>query len=169
MIDSDNQTTDTSAASNLGTLLDQLQENNTAIISNMKEIEPLKKENIEKFVIEQAGVLITESLDAMRIIKNTVITAPNNKDIEALAGLITATSTALETLNKIIVVDKKVQAVKDVKEMDVKSRKELLVAETQGKILLTREEAYKLVSETAQRVKEDPVDIAVTVSTPSNS
>lgn len=132
--------------SELGSLVDQLQESNKAVTHVHSERDPLKKENLEKFVIEKAGALVEESLDMMRVVKEYIVSAPENKDVEALAGLISATSSAIETLNKIIVTDKRTENAIKLKQLDGENRRAVLEGETQQKILLSREEVLKEIA-----------------------
>ena len=129
-------------SSDLGSLLDQLKDNNTAMKSVQKESNPLKKEDIEKFVIERAGTLVDESLEMVKMVKDYITSAPETDSVEALAGLVTATSSALETLNKIIVADKKSETIFKAKELDARYKRELIEDITKSKVLATREEMY---------------------------
>jgi hypothetical protein len=127
----------------LGTLLEQLQ-NTSALVKKMpEETNPLKKEEIETFVIEKSGELVKEGLDFMRSMKEYVASAPNGEDISAVASLISAVSNSIETLNKLVVTDKKSSTVMKIKEMDIQSRKENLETEAGSKMLVTREELFK--------------------------
>ena len=62
-----------------------------------------------------------------------------------------ATATAIETLNKIIVTDKRNETVIKAKEMDIASRKELKSADTNTKLLLSREEVFKMLIDSANK------------------
>jgi len=90
-----------------------------------------------------AGDLIRESIGVMKSVKDYANSAPCPESFESLAGLITATSTAIETLNKLIVTDKKNNTSIKIKEMDIQSRKDNLITETAQKIELTREDVIK--------------------------
>lgn len=109
------------------------------------ELDPLKKENMEKFVIESAGKLITDSLETISFVKQSVTTAIVPEEIDAFAGLINATSAALETLNKIIVVDKKAATILKAKEIEVASREKMKESANTGNTLLTREEVLRFL------------------------
>lgn len=66
-----------------------------------------------------------------------------------MADLIAATSTAIETLNKIIVSDKKNETIIKAKDMDIKSRKELKESDNTTKLLATREQVFKMLIDSA--------------------
>jgi len=133
----------------VGDLLGQLQEANKKAEVAQKESDPLTKENIEKFVIENAGKLVKESLEVVTNVKDYISSAPENKDVSSLADLIAATSTAIETLNKIIVTDKRNETVIKAKDMDIKSRRELKEVDTTTKLLATREQVFKMLIDSA--------------------
>lgn len=129
----------------VGDLLNQLQSAEKKAKEVEKEQNPLKKENLENFVIENAGKLVAESLDMIKNVKDYIISAPEHKDVSALADLVAATSSAIETLNKIIVTDKRNEVFIKTKEMDIKSRQEKIENESQPKKLLSREDVFKML------------------------
>jgi hypothetical protein len=151
-------------------LIDQLKKSTEAAKHTRTDTDPLKKEEVEKFVIEQAGELVKESLDMIRNIKDTIISAPNGRDVEALAGLITAASSAIETLNKQVITDRKTEAFYKGKEMDAKNRKANLIDETQAKILLTREQMVKeLATQTLAQLEAPGADKVIDVESEPTS
>jgi len=133
----------------VGDLLDQLKDANKKAEQVKKESNPLTKENMEKFVIEKAGKLVEESLDVINNVKDYISSAPESKDVGSLAELIASTSTAIETLNKIIVTDKRNDTLIKAKEMDIASRKELKQADNTTKLLATREQVFKMLIDSA--------------------
>jgi len=148
--------------SELGSLVEQLQESNNTARQARNENDPLKKENLERFVVEKAGALVEESLDMMRVVKDYIISAPENKDVEALAGLISATSSAIETLNKIIVTDKRSENAIKLKQLDGENRRVALEEETQQKILLSREEVLKEIVLRTEEKRVNSIDVEET-------
>lgn len=135
----------------VGDLLDQLKDATKKAETVKKETNPLTKENIEKFVVEKAGRLVEESLDVVSNVKDYISSAPESKDVGSLAELIAATATAIETLNKIIVTDKKDETIIKAKEMDISSRKELKEADNTTKLLATREQVFKMLIDSANQ------------------
>jgi len=142
----------------VGTLIDQLKDNNHAMEKVRQERDPLKKEDLEKFVIETGGDLVRDALDMVATVKDYVISAPNSDDVEALAGLINATSAAIETLSKINIQDKKTEASVKLKTMDIQAKKELVQAEGETKLLATREEVMKLLLKNAKPIQAEIIE-----------
>lgn len=135
----------------VGDLLEQLQDANQKAEQAKKENNPLKKEDMERFVVEKAGKLVEESLEVVSNVKEYISSAPESKDVGSLAELIAATSTAIETLNKIIVTDKKNETTIKAKEMDIISRKELKEVDNNTKLLATREQVFKMLIDSANK------------------
>lgn len=135
----------------VGDLLEQLNNANQKAEQAKKESNPLKKEDMERFVIEKAGKLVEESIEVVSNVKEYISSAPESKDVGSLAELIAATSTAIETLNKIIVTDKKNDTLIKAKEMDISSRRELKEADTNQKLLATREQVFKMLIDSANK------------------
>lgn len=133
----------------VGDLLSQLNDANKKAEKLKVEADLLTKENMEKFVIENAGKLIKESIEVVGNVKDYISSAPESKDVSSLADLIAATSTAIETLNKIIVSDKKNETIIKAKDMDIKSRKELKESDNTTKLLATREQVFKMLIDSA--------------------
>lgn len=112
-----------------------------------KESDCLKKENLEKFLLEKTGELVMEGLDTIKELKNIFVSNPNAEEIDSLAQAFKAVSSALSVLKDIQVTNAKIENNKDLKEMDIKAKKELFEGKDKEKdrdrILLTREEVMK--------------------------
>ena len=143
----------------IGSLIDQLKDSSLAMKAVRCEPDPLKKEDMEMFVIQKAGMLVEESLDMMRTVKDYLMSAPDPKGVESLAGLITATSSAIETLNKLIVTDKKAATTFKLKEMDATLKRQLIEDQTNSKIKLTREEMLRHIAMAVDERQATSIDI----------
>lgn len=107
----------------------------------------VNKENLESFLLEKTSELILEGLDTIKELKSIFVSNPNAEEIESLAQSFKAVSTALSVLKDIQVSNSKIESNKELKEMEIKAKKELIEQkgreiETQ-KNLLTREEVMK--------------------------
>lgn len=121
-------------------LVSQLKDNNTAFNKAKKERTEVTPENLEEFIMKSSGALVQDSLEMISNIKEFTNLAPDARETESLAELVKASSTAIETLNKILLQNKKGDTQIKVKEMDVNARKGIAIAQEQTKILLSREE-----------------------------
>lgn len=121
-------------------IIDALKEKNTEVKKEFRKA--ATKDNLEEYVIESASTVINEGLDLVKNLNVYLNAAPDAKDLSAYAELLNATSTAIETLNKIIVQDKKSNTLKDLKKMDHEIKKEL-IDEAKDMLVGTREDMFK--------------------------
>lgn len=150
----------------VGDLLSQLNDAQKKAKELEVEKDNLKKENLEKFVVEKAGSLVEESLSMLKNVKDYIISAPESKDVSSFSDLVAATAAAIDTLNKIYVSDKKNETITNVKKMDIESRKELKKEDTSQKMLATREEIFKMLM---NQVKEESIPVEVEIKTLENN
>lgn len=115
----------------------------TPIVKKEPEETTLTKDQLEEFIIKNSGKLITKSLNIVDDVKDVVTAGSDSKDIAALAELISATSSAIDTLNKVYISDEKNKTQVKVKQMDVDSRERINISDNQTKILLSREDIMK--------------------------
>jgi hypothetical protein len=132
-------------------LLSQLKGANLA----SKEIEKnefnLDKDKLEDFLLKYSGKLIKDSVDYVEDVKQFITSAPDAKDVEALSKLVGASASAIESLNKILISNKQNDSRKEIKQMDIDSKKEL-AQENDKRIGLTinREELLKQLMDDAK-------------------
>ena len=69
----------------VGTLLDQLKENNQLVKSASKHDFVLDKEELEQFILNNTGRLIEDSMETIATIKQYVVSAPEPEDVHSLA------------------------------------------------------------------------------------
>ena len=93
---------------NIDSLVDQLKDNNKVNnqIQNNEEFK-LEKEQIEDFVVDKSGKLINQSLEVLENVKDYIMASGDPDSISSLADLINASSKSLDTLNKIVVQNKR--------------------------------------------------------------
>ena len=104
------------------------------------EYPELSKEDVEEFVINKSSKLIQDSLELIDNMKEVVHHMPEAENISSLAELIKASSGAIETLNKIVIQDKKTNTTISSKKMDIASRRELQTSDQSHALTMSREE-----------------------------
>ena len=125
-------------------LLSQLQSSNQVARDADKQDDfKLDKEDLENFLLQYSGKLIKGSVDYVEDVKQFITSAPDAKDVESLSKLVGAAAAAIETLNKIHISDQKAKSTKELKVMDIGSKKALQEQDTETKLLLNREELMK--------------------------
>tara|TARA_R110002050_G_scaffold98778_2_gene205073 strand:+ start:162 stop:617 length:456 start_codon:yes stop_codon:yes gene_type:complete len=110
----------------------------------------LDKEGLEDFLLQHSGKLIKGSVDYVDEVKQFITSAPDAKDVEALSKLVGASAAAIESLNKILMNNKKIEATEKLKIMDIESRKALQDADNENKLLLNREDLMKQLIDNAE-------------------
>jgi hypothetical protein len=91
-------------------------------------------------------------------VKDFIISAPNAEDVEALAGLIKAASSAIDSLNHLTVADKRSNTSIKLKEMDISSKRELQQSDNTQRLLTTREEIFKMLTDKAKPIEAEIVE-----------
>ena len=137
-------------------LLSQLQSSNQVARDADKQDDfKLEKEDLENFLLQYSGKLIKGSVDYVEDVKQFITSAPDAKDVESLSKLVGAAAAAIETLNKIHISDQKAKSTKELKVMDIESKKALQQQDTETKLLLNREELLKNLIDDANIIEAD--------------
>lgn len=140
-------------------LLDQLSEVKALSETPDKPETKLEKEKVEDFVIQQSARLIKETNDLILSMKDYIAHSPESKEILAISELIKASTGAIDTLNKINLAEKKNQTSKEIKTMDIESKKQLKENFTnENKITFTREEILKRLMESSITIESVTVE-----------
>lgn len=140
-------------------LISQLQGNvQVARDIETKEEFKLNKEELEDFLLQHSGKLIKGSVDFVDDVKQFITSAPDAKDLEAFSKLVGASAAAIESLNKILMSNKKIEATEKLKIMDIESKKQLQDSDNEAKLFLNREELMKQLLDNAQIIDADVTD-----------
>lgn len=123
----------------------------TTALSKREPEEELDKEKLEEFIIKNSGKLITKTLNIVDDVQTYISSAPEAKDVTALAELLKAASSSIEALNKVYTSIEKNKTVKEVKQMDIDSREKINVQDN-ATFLLSRKE---IMQELIGKSKED--------------
>jgi len=114
----------------------------TTSLSRVEPTEDLSKEKLEEFIIKNSGKLITKTLGIVDDVQAYISSAPDSKDVIALAELLKAASASMEALNKVYTSIEKNKTTKEVKQMDINS-KERINTQDNTVILLSRKEVMQ--------------------------
>tara|TARA_E500000318_G_scaffold94337_1_gene93676 strand:- start:202 stop:651 length:450 start_codon:yes stop_codon:yes gene_type:complete len=137
-------------------LLSQLKGANLAAKEVEKNEFNLDKDKLEDFLLKYSGKLIKDSVDYVEDVKQFITSAPDSRDVEALSKLVGASASAIESLNKILISNKTNDSRKEIKQMDIDSKKEL-AQESDKRLGLTinREELLKQLIDDAKVIELD--------------
>ena len=120
-------------------IITQIKSNKEVVREKQDDVQ-IDKESLEEFIMEKSGKLVTKSLDIVDNVNDYIASAPENRDVAALAELIKAASTAIDTLQKLHTGNKRNETQKEVKRMDVESKERISIVDNQTKVLLSRED-----------------------------
>lgn len=139
-------------------LLDQLQiasqvNKNINENANFK----LNKDDLQEFLLQYSGRLIKGSVDLVADVTQYITNSPDAKDVESLSKLVGASAAAIETLNKIYISNEKNKSSKEIKQMDIESRRQLNGDENRVALYANREELLKQLISDAKIIDMEPV------------
>jgi len=145
----------------LNTLLDELSSFKmpvkTQTITQTNETKEITDDNINEFILQKASKLINTGLGAVDELKDFIVQGQNPDEIAALSELISSTTKALEALNRINLQNKKAKTDKELKMLDVESRKSIAnmlpgntITNNTNVLIASREEIFKKLLETEQ-------------------
>jgi len=135
-------------------IISQLKQSNKTAKTPVEE-NVLKREDIEDFIIQNSSRLIKKSLSIVDNVNDYISSAPENRDVAAMAELIKASSGAIEALNKLHTAKERNDTQVEVKQMDIDSKEKLNLADNQTKLLLSREDIMHALIDR----EEDVIDV----------
>jgi hypothetical protein len=120
--------------------------NQTKILKQpVKEADPLKKEDLENFVITNAGKIVNHSLEMVENLKLEVLAGADAKLIESVSELVKATTSAIESLSKLKLSDDKIKAQKEITQMNIDAKITKESDDNTPKLTFTRNDILKLL------------------------
>lgn len=142
-------------------IIDQIKNQGRSLKTIEKERPELKREDLEKFVIENASSVVLDSIEMIQSLKIDVLTGADPKMVESVSELVKATTAAIESLSRLKLSEDKIRSQKELKQMDIES-KTLEVANAPG-LFISREELIKNLFDKVNAPKkiEDsaPIDV----------
>mgnify|MGYP006414704785 FL=1 len=143
-------------------ILSQLSTQHHSITRQQKSKEEIPDvEDLEEYLIKKTAKLIDTTLDAVDNVKDYISSAPENRDVASLAELMRSANSSIETMQKIHANKANNEARKELKTMDIDSKKQLNIQDNQTKLVMSREELMDamLKAPEAEPDKDDVIDI----------
>lgn len=123
-------------------------------LSNLKEKSDENNKNynedLEQFILKNSRELVENGIDAIHEIKQTVLLNPQSDEVEALAEIFKGVSTAMNILKDIQIAKMKADTTKEIKQMDILSKKIESEEENSKKntgLRMTRDEVFKMLKD----------------------
>jgi hypothetical protein len=143
-------------------LIDQLKETNNfgrdAIKNPDKYTVP--KENLEQFVLDSTGKLVTQGLEIVEGVKEYVMNNPESREVCALSEALKAVASALTVVKDIHISQIKRDRLKDIKTMEIESRKQLKDDDRKERFLMSRDEMFKKIMEEAKVIETEAISVS---------
>ena len=143
-------------------ILSQLSTQHHSITRQKKTEEEVPEvDDLEEYLVKKTARLINTTLDAVDNVKDYISSALENRDVASLAELMRSANSAIETMQKVHANKANNEARKELKTMDIDSKKQLNMADNQTKLVMSREEIMKAMLEApeAQPEEDDVIDI----------
>ena len=132
--------------------------NQSKIVNKLPKEQPnLKKEDLEEFVITNAGKVVNHSLEMVENLKLEVLAGADSKLIESVSELVKATTSAIDALSKLKISEDKIKAQKEITQMNIQAK--IIRDEEENstpKLTFTRNDIIKLLN---QKEESPVVDI----------
>ncbi len=133
---------------------DKLKQSIGTIKEKNKENKNNDDEDLESFIIKNSKELVVNGIEAINEIKQTVLLNPQSDEVEALAEIFKGVSTVMNILKDIQITKVKTNASKEIKMMDIESKKQLEEIEdnSQKGLRMTRDEIFKMLKDSGDIV-----------------
>jgi hypothetical protein len=133
----------------------------TSAISGGPSSLVLTEDNLSEFILKHSQELIQTSLFTLGELKDIVGKTFDGKLITSYADILKATTGALDTLNAIQIEKSKQKTAKEIKQMDIESRKTLKAPSkvvNNNVLVATREEIFKMLEQDNNLNIENPIE-----------
>ncbi|MDB4396200.1 hypothetical protein N9Z65_01145 [bacterium] len=127
-------------------IITQLSTQNHSVTKSKQSAIVPDAEELEEYLVKTTARLIDTTLDAVDNVKDYISSAPENRDVASLAELMRSANSAIETMQKIHANKENIQSRKDVKQMDIDSKKELNLIDNTAKLVMSREDVLKALT-----------------------
>jgi len=145
MIEDEDNFLDDDVDNEVENIISQIKNQTKHLNQPIKEPDPLTKEDLENFVITNAGKIVNHSLEMVEKMKIEVIAGADAKLIESVSELVKATTSAIESLSKLKLSDDKIKAQKEIAQMNIDSKTTKADDDNTPRLTFTRNDILKLL------------------------
>lgn len=103
----------------------------------------LASEDVDDFIRTQASQVILDAAEVIGELKDVITSGASPNDVIAFSELLNAFTHAMEVLNKKQIADSKNKTQKEIKVMDIESKKEIAQEDNTNRIMLSQNEIIK--------------------------
>lgn len=138
---------------------------------------PKTDAELQEFVLKNSAALAALSIKSVRELQKVTVATGDPEQMASLASLITAGAGAIETINKIHIQNKKAEAAKEVKKLELEGKKEIQKLKNDGYLNLpqggttnvlvaTREE---IMGQLTGKIKNKTADVTEVIELSASS
>lgn len=122
----------------------------------------LTQEEVDSFILAQASNVIRDSAEVISNLKDILISGASPNDAIAFAEVLKSFTSAVEILNKRQISNEKNKTQKEIKIMDIDSKKEIASEDNSNRLMLSQNEIIKqmlVISNKSDGVKTNKDDV----------
>ena len=125
---------------------------NNSILESLST-EPVKEEDLGDYIIKKTTTLVDQTMSAFKDIKNIAVASNDPDTISALADIVKAANSAIDSLNKINMQNKKLKSAKEVAAIyaAAKAKEDKQPSSTNIITIGSREEVLKILDQAKQK------------------
>ena len=138
-------------------IISQIKNQGKSLKNVEKERPELKKEDLEKFIIDNAATVVADSIEMVQSLKLDVMSGGDSKMVEATAELVKAVTGAIDALSKLKLAEDKIKGQKEVKQMEIDS-KNIENESSKSGLFISREDLLKHLLNKKDDVLSPPED-----------
>jgi len=146
---------------NLDDLIDQLKVSASDSKKISSEQYDLPRENLEQFVLNSTGKLVTQGLEIVEGVKDYVMNNPESREVLALSDALKAVASALTVVKDIHIMQMKKETAKEIKTMEIESRKTLKDDDRKERLLMSRDEIFKKIMDEAKTIEAEAITVSI--------
>lgn len=120
----------------------------------------LPKEKLEEFVLNSTGKLVTQGLEIVEGVKDYVMNNPESREVVALSEALKAVASALTVVKDIHVTQLKRDSLREIKTMEIESKKLIKDEDRKERLLLSRDEVFKKILEDAKVIEAEAINVS---------
>jgi hypothetical protein len=124
----------------------------------------LPTDKVEQFVLNSTGKLVTQGLEIVEGVKEYVMNNPESREVEALSEALKAVASALSVIKDIHITQIKRDSARDLKTMELESRKQLKDVDNTARLMMSRDEIFKKIMEEAKVIEAQAETVTINLS-----
>jgi uncharacterized protein Yka (UPF0111/DUF47 family) len=140
-------------------IISQIKNQGKSLKNVEREKPELKKEDLEKFIIDNAASVVADSIEMVQSLKLDVMAGGDSKMVEATAELVKAVTGAIDALSKLKLSDDKIKGQKEIKQMEIESKNIDGPTGGQSGLFISREDLIKNLLNKTDEIASNIVDV----------